>query len=156
MGGFIMKEWERYEATARAILKQLHEHFSLGDVQEKQVVRGASGTEWEIDLVGRSDPCDRLVVIECRLTKGRQSQSKIGALAFTIQDTGAESGIIVTPNPLQKGAVLVASHSAIVHFQLDSKSTANDFLVQALEKLFLGIPSVGDTSQFGVPGIRRG
>jgi len=150
-----MKAWERYEATAQEILQRLREHFSFVEVEGKQVLQGASGTEWEIDLVARSDPSERLVVIECRFTKGRQSQSKIGALAFTIRDTGAERGIIVTPNPLQKGAALVASHSEIMHFQLDLRSTSNNFLAQALGKLFLGIPSVGDISLFGVSGIRH-
>jgi hypothetical protein len=153
---FKMKEWERYEAAAREILKQLREHFSLDDVQGKQVVQGASGTVWEFDAVGISNPSKRLVLIECRLTKARQSQDKIAALSFTIQDTKAERGIIVTSKPLQKGAELVASYSGIMHFHLDSRSTSSDFLAQALGKLFIGLPSIGDTSQFGTPGIRHG
>lgn len=151
-----MKDWERYEEVAREILKQLREHFSLSDVQGKQIVKGLSWAEWEIDGAGTSCSSERLVVIECRLTKARQSQSKIAALAFTIQDIGAERGIIVTPNPLQKGAEVVARSSDITHFKLDSKSTSNDFLAKVIGKLFLGIPSIGETFKVGIPGIQRG
>lgn len=151
-----MKAWARYEEAAREILQQLREYFDLERVERKQSFSGASGTVWEIDVVGTSNSTQRLVVIECRLTKGRQSQGKLAALAFTIQDTGAERGIIVTPGPLQKGAKLVAIASGITHFRLDSKSSPNDFLAEALGKLFIGLPSIGDTAHMGVPGIRHG
>ncbi len=107
-----MKGWGRYESTAGEVLKQLAQHFCLGDVEEKQLLSGKSGTDWEIDLVGKSIPSEQRVLIECRLTKGRQSQSKIAAFAFSIQDTGAERGIIVTPNPFQKGAEPAATDRA--------------------------------------------
>ena len=151
-----MKDWERYEEASREILKKLCEHFDLGDVQGKQIVKGLSGAEWEIDGVGISYSTEKLVVIECRLTKGRQSQSKIAALAFTMKDISAERGIIVTPNPLQKGAEVVARSSGITHFKLDSKSTSSDFLAQLIGKIFLGIPSIEETSKVGMPGIKIG
>ena len=150
-----MKPWNRYEKTAQAVLDQLREHFGLECVEPKQSVPGASGTDWEIDIVGRSDATKKIVVIECRLAKSRQSQAKLAALAFTIQDTGAERGILVTPKPLQKGAQIVANATGIVHFRLNANSSANDFAGQVLDKLFIGLPSIGDTVQVGIPGIGR-
>jgi hypothetical protein len=155
-GARVLKDWERYEQAAREILKQLREHFDLADVTGKQSFQGASGTDWEIDVVGIAKTTGKIVDIECRLTKGRQSQAKLAALAFTIKDVGGDRGIIVTPKPLQKGSKLVAQSAGITHFKLDSKSEANNFFAEALGKMFLGIPSLGDTCQFGEPGIGRG
>jgi hypothetical protein len=105
----------------------------------------------------RSLPRTKPPLVESRrLTKGRQSQAKLAALAFTIKDVGGDRGIIVTPKPLQKGSKLVAQSAGITHFKLDSKSEANNFFAEALGKMFLGIPSLGDTCQFGEPGIGRG
>ena len=47
-----MQDWERYEQTAQYLLNEFAEHFGLGRVEDKQVVPGASGTEWEIDAKG--------------------------------------------------------------------------------------------------------
>jgi Restriction endonuclease len=148
------KKWELYENASREVLAQLLHHFGLASVSEKGTVAGTSGTEWEIDIVGRSDATNALVVVECRLTKSKQAQTDIAAMAFTMMDTGAESGIMITPEPLQKGAKIVAKSAGIVHFQLDEKSLSNDFLAKMLEKLFIGIPSIGDTSMFGTTEIR--
>ena len=151
-----MKDWKRYEKATKEILNRLREHFELSDVLGKQQLRGASGTDWEIDVVGTAETTGKVVVIECRLTKGRQSQSKLAALSFTIADVGGDRGIIVTPHSLQRGAKLIAQSSGITHFKLDPSSTTNDFFAEALGNMFLGVPSLGDTSQFGEPVIRRG
>lgn len=147
-------EWIRYEQIAQNILKQLKDYFNLDDVQGKQKLKGKSGTEWEIDAVATSDSSQRLVVIECRRTKARQSQEKLGAIAFKIQDTCAERGIIVTPHPLQKGAQAIANFTSITHFKLTTESCSNNFLAEALGNIFIGLPSIGDTSQLGVVGIK--
>ena len=89
----------------------------------------------------------------CRLTKGRQSQSNIASLVLTCEDVGAGKAIIVTPNPLQRGASILANYHGVMHFKLDPKSSESDFLADALGKLFLGIPSIGESSNIGTPSI---
>ena len=148
-----MKNWKVYECTAEKILKQLAVYFDLKEIIGKEKISGSSGTDWEIDVLAISNLSEKYVLIECRLTKARQTQEKMGALAFKLQDTGAKSGIIVTPNPLQKGAALVANANNITHFKLSSHSTPNNFFAESLGKLFLGVPSVGDTSAYGVHSI---
>jgi hypothetical protein len=149
-----MKHWERYEETAKEILNQLRDYFQLSDVQRKQSLEGRSGTNWQIDVVDIAESTGNAVIIECRMTKERQSQEKVAAIAFRIQDVGGERGILVTPKPLQKGAERVAESAGIVHFRLDPTSTTNDFFAEALGNMFIGIPSLGDTSQIGEPAIR--
>ena len=49
------------------------------------------------------------VIIECRrYTKSRQSQEKIGGLAYRILDTGARGGILISPLGMQEGASKIA------------------------------------------------
>jgi len=151
-----MKDWERYEETARQILKRLREYFGLSDVQGKQTLQGASGTYWEVDALATTESSHKYVIIECRLTKQRQSQANLGALAFIIQDIGGERGIIVTPKPLQKGAGLIAQAENIMHFKLQPSSTIDNFIAEALGKMFLGLPSLGDTSRIDPPVIGHG
>lgn len=148
-----MNKWERYERTAEEVLGRLTEHFNLKEVTGKEKIPGDSGTDWEIDVLATSSLSEKRVLIECRLTKARQSQAKIGEFALRLLDTGAERGIIITPNPLQKGAALVAKKYNITHFKLSSQSTPNNFLAESLGKLFLGTPSVDDISAFGTPSI---
>ncbi len=150
-----MNSWQKYEKVAQDILKQLRDFFDLVDVQDKQKLAGKSGTDWEVDVVATSCLTRRIVIVECRFTKARQSQTEIAALAFTVKDIGAERGVIVTPHLLQKGAKLVADSSNITHFKLDRESCSNNFLAEALGKIFLGLPSLGDMSQIGGHGIKQ-
>lgn len=151
-----MKDWERYEQASREILENLREHLGLQDVQSKSMVNGKSGVEWEIDAIAKSARTGRLVIIECRLTKRRQGQSNIASLVLECEDVGAEKAIIVTPNPLQRGASILAKHHAVTHFKLDPRSSGSDFLAEAIGKLFLGIPSIEGSSNLGTPSIGPG
>jgi len=148
-----VKDWERYEQVSREVLENLRDHLGLQDVQSKSMIKGRSGVEWEVDAIAKSAQTKRLVVIECRLTKGRQSQSNIASLVLTCEDVGAGKAIIVTPNPLQRGASILANYHGVMHFKLDPKSSESDFLAEAIGKLFLGIPSIGESSNIGTPSI---
>jgi hypothetical protein len=44
-----MQTWQSYEQVGQFLLEQFARHFGLGRVEGKQLVRGASGTNWEID-----------------------------------------------------------------------------------------------------------
>jgi hypothetical protein len=46
---------------------------------------------------------------------------------------------VVTPVPFQSGAQKVASAEGILHVQIDLNSTAEEFGVKFLNKLFLGV-----------------
>ncbi len=58
--------WKSYEEVAEYLLDQVAAHFHLGQVEGKQVVPGASGTEWEIDAKGCHMDGESFVVIECK------------------------------------------------------------------------------------------
>jgi len=124
------KLWSSYEEVAQYLLNQFSQTFDLGVVEGKQIIPGKSGTNWEIDAKGIKISNDGFIIIECRrYTKSRLNQESIGALAYRIYDTGADSGIIVSPLSLQKGAEIVSSHEGIKHVILDPRSTTSDYML---------------------------
>ncbi len=134
------KTWDTYEQVAQYLLDQFSEVFNLGTVEGKQLVPGKSGTDWEIDAKGLKEGEVGFVIIECkRYTKSRVNQEILAGLAYRIKDSGAESGIIVSPMPLQKGAQIVANHEGIKHVLLDKRSTHTDYMLQFLNQIFVGL-----------------
>lgn len=134
-----LKSWETYEQVATYLLNMIAKELGLERVEGKQKLAGASGADWEVDAKGITQGQEAFVVVECRHTKARQSQSKVAALAYSIRDTGATGGIIVTSVPLQTGAQKVATTCNILHVQIDLNSTPEDFSIKFLNKLFLGV-----------------
>jgi hypothetical protein len=123
--------WRSYEEVAQHLLGQIAEQFGLGRVEGKQIVSGTSGASWEIDAKGVAQTGEGFVIIECRRhTKQGVSQEQIGGLAFRIQDTGAEGGIIVSPLPLQSGAKLVAESEGIHRCRTVAKVLSMGFVVR--------------------------
>lgn len=134
------KEWRTYEEVAQYLLEQFADHFGLGHVEGKQLVPGASGTNWEIDAKGIKSDGSGIVLVECRRhTTSKLSQEQLGGVAFRITDTGAQGGITVSPLDMQKGAKLIAAHANIVHVMLDPKSTTTEYMMKFLNKLFAGL-----------------
>jgi len=133
------KPWKTYEQVSTYLLNMLASELGLTRVEGKQKLPGTSGTEWEVDAKGIRLEGGALVLVECRGTKSRESQAKLAALAYSIQDTGAIAGIIATPIPLQIGAQKVAASAGILHVQIDLNSTSEEFAVKFLNKLFMGI-----------------
>ena len=149
------KKWKKYEDVATDLLTLIRQEFGLDRVECKQHLIGKeTGTEWEVDAKGILEDGDGFVLIECRrFTKSRQSQEKVAALAFRIQDTGAHGGIIVSPLGLQQGAAKVARSKDIVSVEIDADSTPENFAVRFLGKLFMGVTDqlgVADSSQLMV------
>src|SRR5215210_705819 len=99
-----MAKWESYEQVAAYLLNQFASEFGLERVEGKQKVVGQrSGTDWEIDAKGFRSGDTGFVIVECRrYTTSKQNQGKVGALAYSIIDSGAEGGIIVSPLGLQE------------------------------------------------------
>ena len=133
-----MKDWERYEQTAQYLLNEFATHFGLGRVEGKQLVPGASGTEWEIDAKGVKIDGEGFLIVECRQRTSRLSQGQVAELAYRVRDAGAQGGILVTPTELQKGARKVAEHESIHHVILDKNSTTEAYVIGFLDKAFVG------------------
>lgn len=133
-----IEEWETYEQVARYLLEKIKDDLNLKEVQGKQVLEGKSGAHWEIDAKGVSLHNEKIILIECRRRSSRQNQEALGGFAYRIRDTGAQSGIIVSPLELQIGAQKVAQHENIVHVKLSKDSTPTDFLMQFMNKFFVG------------------
>jgi len=134
------KEWESYEQIAVYLLNQVASELGLEWVEDKQKVIGnRSGTQWEIDGKGVKAGGEGFVIIECRrYAKSKQNQAQMAALAYSINDTGAQGGIIVSPLGLQEGAAKVASAENIQTIHMDQESTRTDYMFRFLETVFLG------------------
>lgn len=142
------RQWESYEEVAAYLLNQFAEDFGLGAFEGKQVVAGQSGTEWEIDAKGCSADGSHFVVVECkRHTKAGISQAITAGLAWSIQDTGGSSGILVSPIGLQDGAKKVAASARIHEVILNQDSTKTDYVLKFLNKICVG---VSETVRVGV------
>ena len=133
-----MKDWERYEQTAQYLLNEFASHFGLGSVEGKQIVPGESGAEWQIDAKGVKISGEGFLIVECRRWKSRLSQEDVGALAYRINDTGAQGRILVTPAKLQSGAQKIAEHENIYHVVLDQESTTENYVIAFLNKVIAG------------------
>lgn len=140
------KAWKLYEEVAAHLLNQFAKEFGLDRVEGKQDISGhRSKTTWEIDAKGVRDKDTAFMVVECRrYTTSRQSQEKIGGLAYRIIDTGAMDGIIVSPLGLQEGAQKVATAENIVEVHLDENSTPEQFLMRFLNKIMVGVADTID------------
>lgn len=134
------KKWKNYEDVSRHLLEQFADHFGLGRVEGKQLVSGASGTEWELDAKAVRADTGSIVIVECRRHTGsRLSQENVGGLAFRISDVGADGAILVSPLELQRGAKLVADSANIQHVILRPDSTTTDYLMKHLDRVFVGV-----------------
>lgn len=136
-----MARWESYEEVAAYLLDQFASEFGLDRVEGKQEILGQrSETTWEIDAKGVRQDNTGFLIVECRRhTTSKQSQEKVGALAYRIIDTGAAGGIIVSPLGLQEGAEKVATAENIVSMQLDENSTRHEYVLRFLNKVMVGL-----------------
>lgn len=134
--------WQSYEEVAAYVLDQVAALFGLQRVEGKQPVKGLrSGTEWEIDAKGilESDN-EAFIIIECRrYTGSKQTQEKVGGLAYRILDTGAAGGIFVSPLGLQEGGEKIAQAENIVSIMLDQDSTKEYFTLKFFNNVIIGL-----------------
>jgi hypothetical protein len=147
------KSWLTYEEVAAYLLNRFAKEFGLKFVEGKQKILG-SITTWEIDAKGV--PGDEgFFIVECRRCKKKQTQAQVGGLAFSIIDTGAAGGIIVSPVGLQKGAQKIATAKNIVSVRLTADSTPTEFAIQFLNKLCLGIRGKATANAIVTPRYLR-
>jgi hypothetical protein len=131
------KPWECYESVAVNLLNRFATVFGLDRVEGKQKINGKT-TAWQIDAKGVRESDGATILVECRRKKRKLDQETLGAIAYRIQDTGAERGIVVTPWELQSGAARIADAGEIIVVQLDTNSTPTDFAMRFLGRLMVG------------------
>jgi hypothetical protein len=136
-----MPQWESYEQVGTYLLDQFAAEFGLDRVEAKQEVPGQrSGTSWEIDAKGVHLGNDGFVIVEFRrYTTSRQSQEKMGGLAYRIIDTGAKGGIIVSPLGLQEGAAKIAATESVVNVILNENCNRYEYMMRFLNKIMVGV-----------------
>ena len=136
-----MPQWESYEQVGTYLLDRFAAEFGLNRVEVKQEVPGQrSGTSWEIDAKGVRLGSDGFVIVEFRrYTTSRQSQEKMGGLAYKIIDTGAKGGIIVSPLGLQEGAEKIAAAESVVNVILNENCNRYEYMMRFLNKIMVGV-----------------
>ena len=133
------KSWRRYEEAAQQLLQAMSEELGIDFFEGKQRVDGKlTGTSWELDGKGVREADQAFFIVECRrYTTSRQNQSRVGALAFSILDTGAAGGFIVSPLGLQEGAKKVAASANIHPILMDADASTQGYVARFLNKIFL-------------------
>jgi hypothetical protein len=136
-----MPQWESYEQVGTYLLDQFAAEFGLNRVEGKQDVAGQrSGTSWQIDAKGVRQGSDGFLIVEFRRnTTSRQSQEKMGGLAYRIIDTGAKGGIIVSPLGLQEGAEKIAAAENVVNVILNESCNRYEYIMGFLNKVMIGV-----------------
>lgn len=136
-----MPKWESYEEVGTYLLDQFAAEFGLDHVEAKQDVLGQrSGTFWELDAKGVRHGNSGFVIVEFRrYTTSRQKQGKIAQLAYSIIDTGAQGGIIVSPLGLQEGAEKIAASENVVNVILNENCDRYEYIMQFLNKVMIGV-----------------
>jgi len=155
-----MLQWESYEQVGTYLLDQFAAEFGLDRVEAKQEVSGQrSGTSWEIDAKGVHQGNDGFLIVEFRrCTTSRQSQEKMGGLAYRIIDTGAKGGIIVSPLGLQEGAEKIAAAENVVNVILNENCNHHEYMMLFLNKVMIGVQdtfSVKDSVEVKVSNNRE-
>jgi hypothetical protein len=149
--------WETYEEIAAYLLNQFAQEFGVAFFEGKQGVQGKrSGTTWEIDAKSVQTSNGGFMLVECKHWKEKQPQSIIGSLAYSIIDTGAIGGIIVSPMGVQKGGQMVAAAENIFEVHLDEDSTRNDFVMHFLNKFIVGVSTTMFIEGVAIAEVEKG
>lgn len=124
------KHWRKYEEVAQYLLDQFADQLGLERVEAKQKIVGLiSGRQIEIDGKGVRQGNTGFVVVECKKFKDLVEAEKLEALAFRIQDAGADGGIIVTTLDLQAGAQKIADSQNIITVRMPQDSTIENYVM---------------------------
>jgi len=150
------KAWQTYEEVAAYLLNRFAKEFGLKFVEGKQKIQGRrTGTTWEIDAKGVAE--GGFFIVECRrYLRSKQSQKDVGALAFSIIDSEAAGGIIVSPLGLQEGAAKIAAANNIIIVKLNANSTPTDFGLRFLQRILLSVRITASVRLGFSPRLLRG
>jgi hypothetical protein len=134
------KKGDSYENVAQVLLNEFAEHFGLERVEKKQKIVGViSKRRIEIDAKGVKNGGIGFVVIECKAFSRNVEAEKLEALAYRIEDAGADGGIIVSPMDLQEGAKQIAAAEDIVHVKLAVGASMHEYVMQFLNQVMIGL-----------------
>lgn len=136
------KIWLRYEDVTRQLLLDIKNFLGLNKVESKQKVQGNSGTEWEVDVVAYDNNTDKIILVECKhRSNSNLSQTLLGGFAYTIKDTNAQRGIIVTTIGLQEGAEKVAKYENItpIRLTIDVTNNSEDYIARLSNQIFVKV-----------------
>lgn len=134
------KQWRKYEEVAQYLLDKFADQLGLDRVEAKQKITGLiSGREIEIDGRGVRQGNAGFVVVECKRFKDRVEAEKLEALAFRIQDAGADGGIIVTPIDLQAGAQKIADSRNVITVRMPPDVTLENYVFTFFNQIISGI-----------------
>jgi hypothetical protein len=132
---------DKWETAVKAILGELGGFLGLteleGDPQTKIRLAG-DATKWQCDLIAlralKDAPDSKRVRIECKCWSDGVEQNDVAALAWSLQDTGAD-GLIVVNREMQDGAQKVAKKAQIGVLEFTPGDTAGNYRVK-LENWF--------------------
>lgn len=135
------RTWQQYQDLARQLLGRFAADFGLDRVEGPQSLPGLrSTTDWAIDAKGVLENGEGILLVECRQYRNKkQVQEQVAALAYRILDTGASGAIVVSPLGLQSGARKIASAENVLSVHLTPDSTAEEFSMQFLNKIYIGV-----------------
>jgi len=139
-----VKSWQSYEDAFRRIVAENKKVFGIESVEKTTGrLKGVSGHVWNIEVIGYASGERKIVIFEVRKKSRNIEPEETGALAYRIEDTGAEKGFFVTPlgRTLSKGAKKIATFKRIGHVQLSVDSTPENYLMKYLRKFFVGLSS---------------
>jgi antitoxin component HigA of HigAB toxin-antitoxin module len=141
--------WRTYEEVAVYLIRKMADELGLGSVDASQLMAGRA-TSWQLDAKGMCEDDDGFVLIEIRQRSRKINQESAAAIAYRIKDTGARSGIVVSPFGFQSGAQKIAAAENIVSMELDADSTVNQFVLKFLGRVMVGISGQQVTISSGI------
>jgi len=141
--------WRTYEEVAVYLIRKMADELGLSSVDASQLMAGRA-TSWQLDAKGMCEDDDGFVLIEIRHRSRKINQESAAAIAYRVKDTGARSGIVVSPFGFQSGAQKIAAAENIISMELDADSTVNQFVLRFLGRVMVGISGQQLTISSGV------
>jgi hypothetical protein len=124
-----------YEEVAAVLLHQMAAEFGVPRGDGRQTARGKA-PNWEIEVNGSAVNGAMFLVVACRWHKTPHlSQAAMGGLAYRIEETGAQGGIVVRRLGVQDGAEHIAAAATMQTVHLDANHTGTDDLLTLFHQL---------------------
>ena len=114
-----------YEEVAAVLLHQMAAEFGVPRGDGRQTARGKA-PNWEIEVNGSAVNGAMFLVVACRWHKTPHlSQAAMGGLAYRIEETGAQGGIVVRRLGVQDGDAHIAAAATMQTVHLDANQTGD-------------------------------
>lgn len=115
----LIADWGGFEE----LVAQLHQTGTV-TVERNVTLIGRSGAPRQIDVLVRHQEglYEHKVVVECKYWNSPVERLHVDALATTVQEVGADRGVIFSTHGFQSGAITEAQHQAIRLFKIREPS----------------------------------